>query len=132
MMFDKNKLIGIPFKLDRCDFDGADCRGIVCLYYRHVLGVELPFTDGGKILFRNKKNDIDRIKKAYDSIAKQVQFNELKENDIVLMKNTNEIGCLGVCINDRQLLHTNKKIGSCLSPIMYFKDAFYCGYRIND
>jgi cell wall-associated NlpC family hydrolase len=42
------KVVGAPWVRWRSGFDGADCYGIVVLYYREVLGVDLgtvPHTD---------------------------------------------------------------------------------------
>lgn len=35
-----------PWVNRACDFDGMDCWGLVVLYYRHVLGIELPEVSG--------------------------------------------------------------------------------------
>lgn len=46
----KNEFIerveGMPWHNRACSFDGADCWGLVVLYYRHVLGVELHNVPG--------------------------------------------------------------------------------------
>lgn len=42
------RTVGLPWVRWRSDFDAADCYGIVVLYHRHVLGIELgevPATD---------------------------------------------------------------------------------------
>ena len=127
-----NKLIGIPFRLNRKDFSGCDCRGIVWLYYRYIIGRDLPFTDGKRIIFRNKKHDIQRMKDGYSKIASPVPFNELREGDIVILQNNNSLGALGVCINDTQLLHMDIVVGSCLTKLIYLKKLFLIGYRPND
>jgi len=132
MSQDLNKLIGVPFKLNRKDFSGCDCRGIVWLYYKYVKGKEYPFTDGKNIFFRNRKNDIERMVNVIKTFANPVSFNELQEGDIVLIKNTGDIGALGICINNKQLLHMDKIIGSCLTKLRYLKDFFLIGYRPND
>lgn len=128
-LFDINKLIGIPFKINRRDFLGSDCRGIVWLYYRYVLGKDMPFSDGKRVIFRNRKNDIQRMKDGYSKIANPVSFNELQEGDIVIFQNFGAIGALGVCINNRQILHMDKIVGSCLTKLSYLKEFFVTGYR---
>ena len=35
------RMVGTPWVKWRADFDGADCFGMLILYHRHVLGIEL-------------------------------------------------------------------------------------------
>lgn len=37
---------GIPWRNRACTFDAADCWGLIVLYYRHVLGIELHDVPG--------------------------------------------------------------------------------------
>ena len=37
-------VIGVPWANRACSFDKVDCWGLVVLYYRHVLGIELHQT----------------------------------------------------------------------------------------
>lgn len=38
------RVTGIPWRNRACSFDAADCWGLVVLYYRHVLGIEIHQT----------------------------------------------------------------------------------------
>lgn len=38
------RVLGIPWKNRACTFEAADCWGLVTLYYRHVLGIEIHQT----------------------------------------------------------------------------------------
>jgi len=130
--FELNKLIGIPFRLNQCSFKGCDCRGIVCLYYNNVLNKFFPFSDGKRVFFRDKSKDLERITSALDLLGEKVGFDNLQKGDVVVLKTTDNIGALGVCINDKQVLHMDLKIGSCLTKLRYLKDIFYTGYRMYD
>lgn len=35
------RVTGLPWRNRACSFDSADCWGLVVLYYRHVLGIEI-------------------------------------------------------------------------------------------
>lgn len=39
-----SRVEGIPWSNRACTFDAADCWGLVVLYYRHVLGIEIHQT----------------------------------------------------------------------------------------
>lgn len=39
-----SRVLGIPWKNRACTFEAADCWGLVTLYYRHVLGMEIHQT----------------------------------------------------------------------------------------
>lgn len=39
-----SRVEGIPWSNRACSFDSADCWGLVVLYYRHVLGIEIHQT----------------------------------------------------------------------------------------
>ena len=39
-----SRVLGIPWRNRACSFDAADCWGLVVLYYRHVLGIEIHQT----------------------------------------------------------------------------------------
>lgn len=128
--FNKNKLIGIPFRLNCRDFKGCDCRGIVYLYYKHVKNKELPFSDGKNIFFRNRKKDIERMINILKTFSRTVKYEELQEGDLILINNpSNSTGALGVCINNYQVLHMDRVVGSCLTKLEYLKSVFLFGFR---
>jgi len=39
-----SRMIGIPWANRACSFDAADCWGLVVLFYRHVLGLDIHHT----------------------------------------------------------------------------------------
>ena len=41
-----NKIKGVPWVNRAVSFDEVDCYGLVVMYYRHVLGLELPVVAG--------------------------------------------------------------------------------------
>lgn len=125
-----NDLIGIPFRLNKKDFKGCDCRGIVYLYYEYIKNTIIPFTDGKRIFFRNRRRDYERIVNVLKTLGPRIDFSDLQEGDIVLLRSgKNNTGAMGVCINKRQVLHMDKVVGSCLTKIRNLKDLFLTAYR---
>ncbi|HDR2658277.1 TPA: NlpC/P60 family protein [Enterobacter ludwigii] len=39
-----SRIEGVPWRNRACSFDAADCWGLVVMYYRHVLGIEVHQT----------------------------------------------------------------------------------------
>lgn len=128
--FELKNLIGIPFKLNSRDFSGCDCRGIVWLYYHHIKNINMPFSDGKRVLMRNPKYDTQRMIDGLKSFGSMVtRFKDLQEGDTVIMKGLGSVGAMGVCINNKQLLHMDKVVGSCLTKLEYLRSLFIIGYR---
>lgn len=123
------KLIGIPFKLGGVGFSGCDCRGICYLYHKYMHDIEYPYDDGKRIRFRNPKNDKDRINSFLCVFCHHVGFDDLEEGDFVVIKAKKDIGALGVCVDDRKILYTTKRYGSCLGKLSVLKEIFIIGYR---
>lgn len=42
-----DKYVGIPWELGKAEFEGADCWGLVELYFREECGVVIPRSGGG-------------------------------------------------------------------------------------
>ncbi|MBJ8378400.1 C40 family peptidase [Citrobacter cronae] len=56
-----SKVIGVPWANRACSFDKVDCWGLVVLYYRHVLGIELHQTqdyEAGEDFFTCYQGDV--------------------------------------------------------------------------
>ncbi|MDT7322972.1 NlpC/P60 family protein [Citrobacter freundii] len=56
-----SKVIGVPWANRACSFERVDCWGLVVLYYRHVLGIELhqtPDYEAGEDFFTCYQGDV--------------------------------------------------------------------------
>lgn len=132
MKKDLNKLIGIPFKISKEDFNGCDCVGICWLYHKYVHGKNYPHRDGKRLWIRNKKHDIRRILKVIRTWAHEVLYSDLEEGDIVLMNGKDNTGVLGVCIDGKKILYMNEVFGSCLVKKSSIKQIFIKAFRPNN
>ena len=55
------RTIGVPWANRACSFEQVDCWGLVVLYYRHVLGIELhqtPDYEAGEDFFTCYQSDV--------------------------------------------------------------------------
>lgn len=56
-----SRMIGVPWANRACSFEKVDCWGLVVLYYRHVLGIELhqtPDYEAGADFFTCYQGDV--------------------------------------------------------------------------
>ncbi len=56
-----SRMIGVPWANRACSFEKTDCWGLVVLYYRHVLGIELhqtPDYEAGADFFTCYQGDV--------------------------------------------------------------------------
>lgn len=110
---DPVKYLSIPY-LDRgASFEGCDCWGLVCLYYKNELGIELPhfsnFAAQNTPLF-NK--------------AEQARI-----HDVMIISDSGQAGHCGVIISDREFLHTMESAGVHISRIDLWKDRIMSFHR---
>ena len=108
--------VGIPFKHLGRDFNGADCFGLVWLYYKHELGIELrdPQVDCTDLL--------QACKTIQETASKEWQSVQTpQKNDVVLLctrpAKTKISNHLGVYLGKNRLLHTMEDSGSYIAKV---------------
>ena len=112
LKIDWNKYVGIPWKQGGRSFEGADCWGLLLLFYYNEFKIEINdydsfFYDG----------DLDRI---YDSGVEHGEY----DNWIKLEKPQPGAGILfrclnypihvGICVNNRKFLHIERSKNSVI------------------
>lgn len=128
-----SQFVGIPYKLGSNTFNACGCFGIVHLYFKHVHNFFVPPNDGRKIWsFRNKKKDPDRIMNAYKDVTKEVIIdkNDLKINDIVILKGMQDDYGVGVIVDREHFLTSRRKAGSHIGTTSKFKRYIVKGLRV--
>lgn len=101
------QLVGVQYRLGEGSFVAADCWGVVELYYRHVLGLELtdrsrhPSTRGGIDAWSATANDWQRIKKPEDHCLVLMRAGRLSA------------GHIGVYFKG-QVVHASAAAGQCV------------------
>lgn len=110
MNFDK-RFVGIPFVPYGRTFQGADCYGILSLYYKENLNIDLP----------DLRINPDDTKKIFETFLNEISSNwkEIKRpepNCAVAMatseKYPKRITHVGIMLDNKRMLHTFKRMGS--------------------
>lgn len=96
----------IPYQHQGRSFKGADCFGLLRIYYEHELGVVLPDYDKpyDQEWWRNENLFLD--------LYKTYQFKKVKtfeKGNVILFKNTSSTpGHAGIVIDDSNFIHMTK------------------------
>lgn len=110
------KALRVPFADRGRDFDGWDCYGVVYQYYKLVLNINLPL-----YLDYISTTELDRLSSIIHSNQTDwIQVERPIENDLVLFRIGGMPVHLGVIVNEREMLHSEKKIGTFVEPISGF------------
>jgi cell wall-associated NlpC family hydrolase len=110
-----NDFIGIPFVSKGRTFRGCDCYGLVKLYYKEVLNIELPETvitaEQPRRTFANYLNEI----------SKNWTLTTQQKNAVVAMSVNAEHPSLvthfAVMIDDKRFIDTRENMSSYLTSI---------------
>lgn len=98
------RIIGKPWINRSISFDAVDCWGLVVMYYRHVLGIEIPTVEG----FVQKK----QFKSCYSENVHL--WEEIKgpiTNGLVFTCYKGDIPThVGVCVGHGKLLHSRGSV----------------------
>lgn len=113
-----NKAVGLPW-VDRAQSWGSmDCWGLVVMYYRHVIGVELPdvhaldFGDGMKSAI-----DTGLFLASQEPVGDGVIFTAVDPS-------TGAPCHVGVCVDNRMVLHSNHGYGVRCDKLDVLKRAY--------
>ena len=100
------KYLKIPFRHQGRDFSGADCFGMLLLFYKHELGIELPDYD------KDYPEDWWTEQSLITDLYKEYQFKKVKtfeKGHVILFKNTSTIpGHIGIVLDDSTFLHMTR------------------------
>lgn len=110
------RFVGIPYVAHGRVYTGADCWGLICLYYRDMLGIELPAyiaeMQGREFRPRGIGPLVDAEREAH-----WIEATEPREGDVVLMRNGRHHNHVGVYLEGGRLLHSDGEGTSGLSCI---------------
>ena len=118
----ENRYVGLPYIDGGRDFCGVDCWGLVRLVLREECGVDLP--KYGDISAR----DLLRIARAMETGKDEEIWREEmtpRAFDVVVMRLPSRAwpGHVGVMVDGKTMLHTEKGADACLVPLDHWSVA---------
>lgn len=120
----QSKFIGIPFVEKTGDFNNADCFGLVVLFYKEIMKIDIF----GKLEHYHYK-DIKKILMQYLSEVntnwKSVKIDNMQFGDVIAMahdlNHPNVIQHFGIYLEDGKMLHTLQDVGSHIVDIKKYE-----------
>ena len=128
------KFLNIPYKFGGRGLDGADCVGLLILWFKEQ-GIDYEYQDKqGAIHMNWYKNNPRRLVESILEYGSLIRFSDLEKNDLLMITNNgNETIpiCLGVMVGGRHILTTNDKENSFVSMLdMVWRERFWGGIRL--
>lgn len=109
------KYIGIPFVSGGRNESGCDCYGLVRLVFHNEFMIDLPEIDGySNALIPELTNPLFQ---RYTPLLLGERHESPLNNDIAVINNRGLPTHLGVYVGELYILHTVRRIGSCLQRI---------------
>ncbi|WP_434712998.1 C40 family peptidase [Rhizobium sp. YTUHZ045] len=99
------RFVGIPYVPHGRNYGGADCWGILFLYYRDVLGIQIPSYTAEMAEVDFHRHEIAQLIAA----EREQQWTEVStpaKGDCVLMRVGRDESHVGVFIGNGQMLHS--------------------------
>lgn len=129
------KFIGIPYKFKGREFEGADCIGLMILWFREQ-GIEYEYDDGqGPVMAHWWEHNPRRFLDAYLALGKIVHFQDVKKNDVLLLLGDDLScfpSCLGVMVDNRHMLVSFEEKGSFVTMLnSHWKKRFFGAIRLH-
>lgn len=128
------RFLDIPYKFGGRDYDGADCVGLLILWFREQ-GIDYKYRDkDGPIHIDWYKNNPRRLVESITQYGSLIRFSDLQRNDVILLTNNGDESipiCLAVMVDDRHILTTNDKQNSFVEMLdMKWRERFWGGLHL--
>ena len=112
------RFIGIPYEVHGRSYEACDCWGLVWLYHRDVLGVDLPLYLEESVAVDSKRyglNDLIDYEAKSEKAWRKVE--EPQHGDVALVRRGLALSHVGVVAPNGMLLHTHTPINSMLERL---------------
>lgn len=120
-----DRFVGIPYVALGRDYDGADCWGLIYLYYRDVLGRPVPSYVAEMQEREFRPRGIGPLVDA-EREAHWFEATEPQQGNVVLMRNGRHHNHVGIRLSGGRLLHSDGPGPSCIERL----DALHLRNRI--
>ena len=121
--------LDIPYVWNGRGFDGCDCYGLVILYFKVELGIEIIDYDHGRLSDSEFTNSEYLIEHAHEQWI-QIPFEQAQPNDCVLICNRSEYpNHCGIIVPERRFLHTLHNQGCATSKLSTWRRRVHGIYR---
>lgn len=108
-----DKYVGIPYLVNGRDYSGIDCWGLVCLYYRDELGIELPSYQEA---YENPAET--RVEKAISLYKNSWNSTTTPDvGDVVLFNIYGEPRHIGIYVGNNMFLHSRDNKDSVIESL---------------
>ncbi len=119
--------VKIPYRFNGRDFDGVDCWGLVTLWFRHELGIELLDYK------HDKKNSLEVSNSGVFAENAHKEFrpisdDQIQRHDAILMQNASYTpNHIGVYLGGGKFLHSLDEYGTTVSKLSVWRSRI-CGF----
>jgi len=126
-MIDCNALVGIPWVRGGHSVNGADCWGIITLFYDYYFGTTLPHFCGDEINTKPGVSLLIEQGREQDARWKKLEKSEPYSLALMFGRKSKRPNHIGVYLGDGMILHSLGPEGglSEIHPLMTLQRAFY-------
>lgn len=120
------RYLDVPYLYNGRTWKGADCYGLLILWFKNELGIDLIDYNHGTEHWSALDSNI-MLANAYREFEK-VTEGDARKHDVVVLNNGGVPHC-GVMVDGKHFLHTLERIGPATSKISTWRDRIVGFYR---
>lgn len=124
------KYIQIPYKLNGRDFNGCDCYGLLVLYFKVELGIDLL---DYKLALANANSLTDTRYMLENAHNDFIKIEDPRKNDVVMVCNGSRTpNHCGIVLDNGLFIHTLEGVGCAISKLKTWNKRIYSFHRHKD
>lgn len=112
-----DRFIGIPYVTYGRTYEACDCWGLVWLYSKDVLGVELPnYLEESEAANSGRHSLGELVRHETETTSEWVRVDEPRHGDVVVIRCGMALSHVGIFVPENHVLHTSAPHDSLLEP----------------